>query len=201
MNSDLPMQRKMPCGWKKWRCHKIAAHKIRLFNRVNIASDGKFIRMVIFCASNFRHKSFSFHHHHFMLQSSNSEYFPDEVHFSFLSFTRLVTVLALSSPSMLNSLQNYLASPIPEMGFGTDLHRNWSGIPSPSDSLAPSRGKGWGKGSFHFSWCKVTTISYENHKVTYFFYVTFQEIAFCTRNLLIHSEKFSEGICKQTKLS
>ena len=35
-----------------------------------------------------------------------------------------VLLFALSSQSLLNSLQNYLASPIPEMGFGTDLQRN-----------------------------------------------------------------------------
>jgi hypothetical protein len=34
---------------------------------------------------------------------------------------------ALSIQNLLNSLQNYLASTIPEMGFGTDLKRTWSG--------------------------------------------------------------------------
>ena len=35
-----------------------------------------------------------------------------------------VLPFALSSQNLLNSLQNYLASPIPEMGFGTDLQRS-----------------------------------------------------------------------------
>jgi hypothetical protein len=35
-----------------------------------------------------------------------------------------VLPFALSSQSLLNSLQIYLASPIPEMGFGTDLQRS-----------------------------------------------------------------------------
>ena len=48
--------------------------------------------------------------------------------------------------------------------------------------------------TLHLFGCKGTTFFSENHKVACFFHVTFQEIAFYTRNSLIHREKFSEGI-------
>ena len=49
--------------------------------------------------------------------------------------------------------------------------------------------------------CKITTI-FANVPTNYGkIHVRFEENAFCARNSLIHSEKFSEGILQTDKLS
>ena len=114
---------------------------------------------------------------------------------------RLESLLCSFNPSPSGELEGGLYISDIGSGFTTALQRNHNGVAVclPAHSLRERAG---GEAVvLLISKCKITTIFADVPTNYGKIHVRFEENALCARNLLIHSEKFSEGILQTDKLS